>query len=76
VLVAEVERRLEVAVLVEDVRGAGAVLLPLVAPEADAVVGRARQRRPPGAQAAQQVAHLNGKESKPGQHFLIGPCAL
>lgn len=57
-VVAEAERRLEVAVLVEDVGGAGAVLLPLVAPEADAVVGRARQRRPLGAQAAQQVAHL------------------
>jgi len=57
-LVAEAERRLEVAVLVEDVGGAGAVLLPLVAPEAEPVVGRARQRRPLGAQAAQQVAHL------------------
>lgn len=58
-LAAEAEGGLEVAVLVEDVLGAGAVLLPLVRPEAEPVVGRARQRRPVGAQAAQQVAHLH-----------------
>jgi len=37
-LVPEPHRRLEVAVLVEDVGGAGAVLLPLVAPESEPVV--------------------------------------
>ncbi|BAT05579.1 Os08g0434150, partial [Oryza sativa Japonica Group] len=58
----EAERRLEVAVLVaERRRGAGAVLLPLVRPEPDAVVARARQRRPLRAHAPQQVAHLNHK---------------
>jgi hypothetical protein len=79
--VAEAERRLEVAVLVEDVGGAGAVLLPLVAPEAEPVVGRARQRRPLGAQAAQQVAHLQciGKASRTVsacQHLRGRPCQL
>ena len=60
-LAAQAEGGLEVAVLVEEVLCAGAVLLPLVRPEAEAVVGRARQRRPLRAQAAQQVAHLHVK---------------
>ena len=60
-LVAEVERRLEVAVLVEEVLRAGAVLLPLVRPELEPVARRARQRRPLPAQGAQEVAHLHVK---------------
>ena len=47
--------------------GAGAVLLPLVRPELEAVARRARQRRPVDAEAAQQVVHLQARRS----YFLL-----
>lgn len=57
-LLLEVEGCLEILVLVEDGLRAGAMLIPLVLPELEAVAARARQRRPVGFQPAEQVPDL------------------
>lgn len=57
-MVLEVKSSLEVAVLVEDGLGAGAVLVPLMPPKLQAVVARARQGRPIRPHLPYQVTYL------------------